>query len=271
MLSQKDKYCLVIMKNSNDLQQIYAGSIIPAVKNQGLRCVRVDEIPGAGRQVKPTAISLFEAHVIIAANITIETPELLYILGLAHALGKRVVMLMNEDNKKEIPFDLSKNTISYTMGFGVENALRDEIEEAIVQTDRNQKSVNPISETLFKNNPPVSGEKYKSVLKEREALKLENKSRKHEIDQLHEQLDLLEQVKKENEELKEMKNFMEGVVEGIKAKTNDKSERNDPKGFFKQFFEELYAKGNITVEIPTASDRKKSGRDKIIFHKVSEK
>jgi hypothetical protein len=96
--------CFILMPFKPDLDELYSKTLVPAVQTiTGLSCVRADEIYG------PTAImgdiwrSIRESHFIIA-DLTGRNPNVLYELGLAHAVQKPAILLSQTID--DVPFDL---------------------------------------------------------------------------------------------------------------------------------------------------------------------
>lgn len=77
----------------------------PAIEGAGLQAIRADaEIFGTGKIMDQIIAGIQEARVLIA-ELTTRNPNVLYELGLAHALRKPVVLVSN--NEGDVPFDLS--------------------------------------------------------------------------------------------------------------------------------------------------------------------
>ena len=92
----------VMMPFESDFDPVY-GAISRACKFQGLRSLRVDEI------YKPTPIisdifSIIAQSSLVISDLTGRNPNVLYETGIAHALGRQVIMIMQD--QKDVPFDL---------------------------------------------------------------------------------------------------------------------------------------------------------------------
>lgn len=97
------KLVFVLMPFGGDFDDLYADHIKAAVEAAGLRPLRADEI------FTPTPImgdiwrSICRARLVIA-DLTGRNPNVFYEVGLAHAIGKEVILLTQSMN--DVPFDL---------------------------------------------------------------------------------------------------------------------------------------------------------------------
>ena len=83
----------------------------PAIEGAGLQAMRADaEIFGTGKIMDQIFAGIREATVLVA-ELTTRNPNVLYELGLAHALQKPVVLVSN--NEGDVPFDLSHIRVIY--------------------------------------------------------------------------------------------------------------------------------------------------------------
>lgn len=99
-----DGICFVLMPFKPDLDELYEKVIRAAVtKTKILRCIRADEIYGPRPIIIDIWRSIRESSIIIA-DLTGRNPNVLYELGLAHAIQKPVILL--SQNIDDIPFDL---------------------------------------------------------------------------------------------------------------------------------------------------------------------
>lgn len=95
--------CFVLMPFASHLRPIYEDHVKPVVQSERLSCVRADEIVGS----KPITLDIWEkinrARVVIA-DLTGTNANVFYELGLAHALGKDVILMTQAVS--DVPFDL---------------------------------------------------------------------------------------------------------------------------------------------------------------------
>lgn len=81
----------------------YTRVIKPAVESVGLECVRGDEIYSEQSIVQDIWKSLRTCRVVVA-ELSGRNPNVMYEVGLAHALGKPIILLTR--NQEDVPFDL---------------------------------------------------------------------------------------------------------------------------------------------------------------------
>jgi hypothetical protein len=95
--------CFVLMPFLEELSPVFEDHIKPTVTSQSLSCIRADEIVGT----KLITWDIWE-HVnrarFIIADLTGQNANVFYEVGLAHALGKEVVLLTQ--SMDDVPFDL---------------------------------------------------------------------------------------------------------------------------------------------------------------------
>lgn len=121
----KEKDVFVIMPFSepwsNDL---WKSMIIPVVESMGLTPIRADDL--YGRSIMEDIWKGILHSAIVIADITGRNPNVLYELGIAHTLGKKVILLTQ--NVKDIPFDLQHlRHIIYNNTFTGGNELRNSL------------------------------------------------------------------------------------------------------------------------------------------------
>ena len=82
---------------------IYQDHIRPVIVAQGLSCLRSDEIRGTSLITRDIWEQINRARFLIA-DLTGQNPNVFYEVGLAHALGKDVLLLTQ--TMTDVPFDL---------------------------------------------------------------------------------------------------------------------------------------------------------------------
>lgn len=95
--------CFVLMPFDAKFQPIYEDHIRPTIQGTGLRCERADEIKG----INHITIDIWERINrcrFLIAELTDQNPNVFYELGLAHALGKDVIIITQSMNF--VPFDI---------------------------------------------------------------------------------------------------------------------------------------------------------------------
>lgn len=103
--------CFVMMPFANPIGGYYSLIYEPAIKRAGLTPVRADtDIFGTGKIIDQIWAGLNRAKVLVA-ELTGRNPNVLYELGLAHALHKPVVLVSS--NEADVPFDVRHVRVIY--------------------------------------------------------------------------------------------------------------------------------------------------------------
>ncbi|MDY3788621.1 hypothetical protein [Bacteroides fluxus] len=76
----------------------------------GLKCIKGDEDYIEGNILKYIVEKMMSARIIIA-NISGRNPNVLYELGIAHAIGKPTILISKMEDLKNIPFDIQSNQL----------------------------------------------------------------------------------------------------------------------------------------------------------------
>jgi hypothetical protein len=107
--------CFVMMPFGLPLGGYYQSIYEPAIKKAGLSPIRADaEIFGTGKIIDQIWSGINNARVLVA-ELTGRNPNVLYELGIAHALKKPVVLISS--NEGDVPFDVRHvRVIYYDMG-----------------------------------------------------------------------------------------------------------------------------------------------------------
>lgn len=84
--------------------RIWERFIKPIVNEEGLRAIRADDL--YGRDIMEDIWGGILACRVVIADITGRNPNVFYELGIAHTIGKQVILLTQ--NLKDIPFDLNR-------------------------------------------------------------------------------------------------------------------------------------------------------------------
>jgi ATP-dependent Lon protease, bacterial type len=93
----------VLMPFAEKFRPVYTEIIKPVVEQLGLKCIRADDIYGPKAIIEDIWRLVNEASIIIA-DVTEKNPNVFYEIGLAHAVGKEVVILSQTID--DVPFDL---------------------------------------------------------------------------------------------------------------------------------------------------------------------
>lgn len=95
--------CFVLMPFVKEMEPIYSDHIKPVVESEGISCQRSDEIVGTNIITFDIWEKINRSRFIIA-DLTGKNPNVFYEIGLAHALGKEVILITQTMN--DVPFDL---------------------------------------------------------------------------------------------------------------------------------------------------------------------
>ncbi|MFC2000510.1 hypothetical protein ACFLXE_07155 [Chloroflexota bacterium] len=131
--------CFVIMPFEEPFHRYYQEVFAPAIRKAKLTPLRADEIEKPGVIVDQIWRGIQEAEVLLA-DLTGRNANVMYELGLAHALGKPVVQLVQ--SVTDLPFDLKalRHIIYRTDVPRWDEKLSKEITQMLLQTMRDPKS-----------------------------------------------------------------------------------------------------------------------------------
>lgn len=104
LIPPKDQIFVVMKFGDDALDSAYEGVIKPLAEEFELEAIRVDEIQDSG-QISQQILENIACSRLVIAELTGERPNCYYEAGFAHALGKELIFIINEDS--EIHFDLS--------------------------------------------------------------------------------------------------------------------------------------------------------------------
>ena len=125
--------CFVIMPFDKKLEEYYEKIYKVAIEESGLKAIRADDSLKAGI-IMQDVLDNIKKSAIILADLNQLKPNVIYEVGLAHALKKRTVIVI--PSFIDIPFDLSLHRfISYDVTVpGWSDCLTESIREAINET-----------------------------------------------------------------------------------------------------------------------------------------
>lgn len=107
----KGDSCFVMMPFADPIGGYYEAIYEPAIKNAGLVPVRADDdIFSTGKIIDQVWSGIHAARILLA-ELTTRNPNVYYELGLAHALGKPVVLVSR--GEEDVPFDLQHIRVIY--------------------------------------------------------------------------------------------------------------------------------------------------------------
>lgn len=108
-----DDTCFVVMPFANPIGAYYDNIYKPAIEKAKLKADRADaDIYGTGKIIDQIWNGITSARVLLA-ELTNRNANVLYELGLAHALHKPVVLICSKANEDDVPFDLRHVRVIY--------------------------------------------------------------------------------------------------------------------------------------------------------------
>lgn len=102
----KSDYCFYVGPFDERATSIYQSHIREAIERVGLTIHRSDEIFGTSPVMDDIWISLNEAGIVLA-EISGRNPNVMYEIGMAHTIGKKVIIITQDSS--DIPFDLQRH------------------------------------------------------------------------------------------------------------------------------------------------------------------
>jgi hypothetical protein len=94
--------CFVLMPFSEPFDTIYRDHILEPLSKAGIKCFRGDDFYGTSSVMKDIWDGINDCSFLIA-ELSSKNPNVMYELGIAHALGKRVVLICQQES--DVPFD----------------------------------------------------------------------------------------------------------------------------------------------------------------------
>jgi serine/threonine protein kinase len=98
--------CFVLMPfgEQDNIQEAYRDHIVPVLEECGFQVYRADDIFGHNEVIRDIWTAIGKARLIIA-DVTGRNANVFYELGMAHAIGKDVIILAQK--REDIPFDVT--------------------------------------------------------------------------------------------------------------------------------------------------------------------
>jgi nucleoside 2-deoxyribosyltransferase len=133
--------CFVMMPFAGEFDDIYQFVIKPTVESEGFICRRADEIPDSGVLLDSIVRSIAQADLIIV-DVSKANPNVFYELGIAHSLGKNVLIIAQ--SVEDVPFDIRHNRL---LVYGTKGRLIDlegKLREYLVRMRDGRPSYSPV-------------------------------------------------------------------------------------------------------------------------------
>jgi hypothetical protein len=154
----------VLMPFAQDFDTVYSLFILPTLSDAGYEVKRADEIRSTQNILRDIVSGIVNSELVVA-DLTDSNPNVYYELGLAHALGKPVIMLTQSID--ELPFDLkSYRVVPYTTHFAdIQKARIELLDLAKGCLDRSIPFGNPVGDFL-----PTSSQRFPEKVTEQDEL-----------------------------------------------------------------------------------------------------
>lgn len=106
-VKENTAFCLMPF---NDRYQTIYHAIFYSCQAANYSCTRSDDVYNPGNLLRQIVNMMLESSIIIAL-LDGQNPNVFYEIGIAHSIGKTVLLLANKKNKDEIPFDLKSDRL----------------------------------------------------------------------------------------------------------------------------------------------------------------
>ena len=108
-ISIKDKSVFCLMPFHKSFNKTYE-TIHSTCLNNGYECYRSDTPFNPGKVLQQIIKMMFDAQLIVAV-LDGKNPNVFYEIGIAHSIGKTVILIANMSRIDEIPFDLRSDRL----------------------------------------------------------------------------------------------------------------------------------------------------------------
>lgn len=144
--------CFVIMPFGQPFDDYYKQILMPAITSVALIPVRADEINKPGVIIHQIWQGIKDATVCVA-DVTGRNANVMYELGLAHAVGKPVIQIVQ--NIEDLPFDLRayRHILYETRSPRWANSLEERLREMLVAAIANSEPLLPGPATNESTSP----------------------------------------------------------------------------------------------------------------------
>lgn len=158
----KMRECFVLMPFHEALTAVYEHGIKPQVESMGMQCKRADEIY-SGRAILGDIWTSIQTAELVIVDCTSKNPNVMYELGLCHALWKRVILLSQK--KDDVPFDLRVwPVIWYDLTFAGAVRLKEELGRTI-EALRQEECVEAVPHPMQLTERVSEGSSFTPILK----------------------------------------------------------------------------------------------------------
>lgn len=105
----EDKTALCLMPFHKRFDKIYQ-AVLKACEKSNYECYRSDMLYNPGKVLQQIVQLILKSQIIIAV-LDGKNPNVFYEIGIAHAVGKAVILIANLSNINDVPFDLKSDRL----------------------------------------------------------------------------------------------------------------------------------------------------------------
>lgn len=102
---------MCIMPFLDDYDDVYR-VITESSSKQGFNCIRTDQENKPGNLLQYIVKTIVESQLLIAV-IDNRNPNVFYEMGIAHSLGKSVILVCQQKDSSKVPFDIQSNRVLF--------------------------------------------------------------------------------------------------------------------------------------------------------------
>lgn len=102
---------MCIMPFLDDYDDVYR-VITESSRQQGFNCIRTDQENKPGNLLQYIVKTIVESQLLIAV-IDNRNPNVFYEMGIAHSLGKSVILVCQQRDSSKVPFDIQSNRVLF--------------------------------------------------------------------------------------------------------------------------------------------------------------
>lgn len=102
---------MCIMPFLDDYDDVYR-VITESSRKQGFNCIRTDQDNKPGNLLQYIVKTIVESQLLIAV-IDNRNPNVFYEMGIAHSLGKSVILVCQQKDASKVPFDIQSNRVLF--------------------------------------------------------------------------------------------------------------------------------------------------------------
>jgi hypothetical protein len=151
------KNCFVIMPFVPALLKVYTDLVKPTVEEWDIEINRADDFFTTGSIVNDVWTRIVQADFIIA-DLTGRNPNVFYELGIAHTLGKPVVLLTQR--LEDVPFDIRhQRVIEYSTDFDRVAHFKQQLRETVEELCKQHRKASGVGKTTINFLLPGTDEK----------------------------------------------------------------------------------------------------------------